>query len=206
MTTDFSDPRPMQSATPIDPLAVCTLPPADLRQRLDWIRAEILPHALAGERLSDGLAWELHDAPGLAEKLDQLVALERECCSGIDFTHRKSRVASQRRLEVRGIDPAAPLFANLGFAEPTASRLGARIARSLGLGALVSLFVCCVLPIGLAALLGAAFAAPFASLDNPWVIASAALATGMAAFAWQSRRRAAGSTPEAAAPVCGTDC
>jgi hypothetical protein len=66
----------------------CTLPPDALRERLDWIRSEILPHAVASERLADGVAWELDDVPDLAAKLDRLVELERECCSGMVLRHR----------------------------------------------------------------------------------------------------------------------
>jgi hypothetical protein len=83
----------------------CSLSPERLRERLAWIRDEILPHARRSERLDDGVAWELEDAPGLAEKLDRLVALERECCSGIEFRVGAGAEPGRRRLEVHGIAP-----------------------------------------------------------------------------------------------------
>jgi hypothetical protein len=83
----------------------CSLSPERLRERLAWIRDEILPHACSSERLPDGVAWELEAVPGLAEKLDRLVALERECCSGIEFRIGDGVEAGRLRLEVRGIPP-----------------------------------------------------------------------------------------------------
>jgi hypothetical protein len=164
--------------------------PGVLNDRLAWIRAEILPHAVACERSSNGVVWELEDAAGLAEKLDRLVALERECCSSIVFAHGPSANGGRRRFEVRGVDPEALLSTLHVDASEPPRRLGGRIAKAAGTGTLLSLFVCCVLPIAAAAVLGAAVAAPFASLDNPWTIAAAAVLFGGAAFAWQGRRRA----------------
>jgi hypothetical protein len=99
---------------PKDPAAVCTLAADALVARLAWIRDEILPHARAAERLDAGLAWELADAPGLAEKLDRLIALERDCCSGIVFARVASATPGRIRLEIRGVDPDAPVFRTLG--------------------------------------------------------------------------------------------
>lgn len=97
----------------LDPAEVCTLPTAGLGERLAWVKSEILPHAVASERGERSIAWELTAAPGLAEKLDRLVALERECCSGIVFEHRPGTTAGRLRLEVRGIDPDAAVFRSL---------------------------------------------------------------------------------------------
>jgi hypothetical protein len=172
----------------VEPAAVCTLPPASLGERLAWIRAEILPHAIHSEQRPNGIVLELQDAPGLAAKLDQLVALERACCSDIVFEHRAS-TGGRRTLEVRGIDPGAAVFATLQVpgAPP---RLGRRLAAALGLGTLLSLIVCCALPLALVALFGAAAAAPFAFLDDPWMISGAVLLFGGIAFAMDRRRRA----------------
>jgi hypothetical protein len=87
MSADSTTSEPARGEGRLDPLAVCTFSPDELTDRLAWIRAEILPHAVACERSSNGVVWELEDAAGLAEKLDRLVALERECCSSIVFAH-----------------------------------------------------------------------------------------------------------------------
>src|SRR5687767_9765784 len=97
-------------ATRLDPAEVCTLSPDGLGKRIAWIRDEILPHAHRIERLESGLAWELDRAPGLAEKVERLIALERECCSGIVFERLDSATRGHMRLEVRGIDPDAEIF------------------------------------------------------------------------------------------------
>jgi hypothetical protein len=181
-----ADPTPDEDG--LDPLGVCSLPADGLSERLAWIRSEILPHAIASEPGPDGIAWELEDAPGLVTKLDHLVALERECCSGVTFERGASRTAGRVRFEVRGIDPRAPVLSALHVAAEETPRLGAKLARAAGLGALLSLVVCCVLPIAAAAFLGAAAAAPFASLDQPWMMVGAALGFGGAAFVWENRR------------------
>ena len=173
----------------LDPLAVCTLPPEGLQERLAWIRSEILPHAIASERGADSVAWELEDAPGLAGKLDGLVAAERECCSGILFTHAAGATPGRRRLEVSGVDPDAAVFGALQNQGATPS-LGGRVAKAAGIGTALSLLFCCVLPVAVAGLLGAAVAAPFASLDQPWVIGAGFVLFAAATFGWQSRRRA----------------
>ena len=170
-----------------DPVSVCTLPADRLSDRLAWIRSEILPYVVTRKPIEDGVAWELEDAPGLAERLDQLVARERECCSGIRFQHRPSQTKGRRRLEVHGIDPGSAIFAD---AERSAGRrpgVARALATATGVGSLISLVVCCALPLAAAAIFGAVAAVPFASLDQPWIIAGVAILSGAAAFVWQRR-------------------
>jgi hypothetical protein len=113
MSSDSTKADPAQGDAALDPNAVCTLPADGLSERLAWIRSEILPHAVASERRPNGIVFELEDVPGLADKLDRLVALERDCCSGIDFRHWTSATVGRRRLEVLGIDPGAAAFISL---------------------------------------------------------------------------------------------
>jgi len=192
--------HPEENRPLADPLAVCDLPPEGRAERLTWIRDEILPHAVATERGASSVAWELDDAPGLAAKLDVLVERERACCSGITFRHRPSVAAGRLRLEVLGVDPDATVFAPLHVEGGAPARLGGRVASAAGVGTLLGILVCCALPIAAASLFGAAAAAPFATLDQPWIIAGAALLFGGATFAWQSRRRAAQAPDVACGP------
>ena len=101
------------AAAKLDPATVCSLSSDDLNERLAWIQREILPHARATERLESAIAWELDAVPGLVEKLDQLISLERRCCGEIVFERMEGSVPGRLRLEVRGIDPDAPLFRSL---------------------------------------------------------------------------------------------
>jgi hypothetical protein len=89
--------------------ATCSLSREALRERLGWIRDEVLVHARSHERLADGVAWELEAVPGLAEKLDRLVALERECCGDLTFERMPGSQPGTLRLELRGIDAEAAL-------------------------------------------------------------------------------------------------
>ena len=133
----------------LDPAQACTLSPEGLNARLAWIRDEILPHARSREHLESGLAWELDAVPGLADKLDHLIALERECCDGIVFERLSGSRPGRLRLEVRGIDPDAAALQALGT-QP----LPARLAKVGGLGFLAALGVCGALPMAASALLG----------------------------------------------------
>jgi hypothetical protein len=154
---------------------VCSLPDDAYRARLDWIRSEFLPHVRRTEALPDGRAWEF-DAT-MRAKLDALVALERECCSGLDWKVLDAAGGAGVRLEVHGVAPGAAqsLLAPRGG--------GRRLAKAGGIGLIGALVVCCVLPqVGLAALGGAAFAAPLAGLDRPLPIAVVSLAMG--GLAW----------------------
>ncbi|MDJ0785754.1 MAG: hypothetical protein QNK05_03030 [Myxococcota bacterium] len=184
-----------------DPARVCTLPPEGLEDRLAWIRTAILPHAVETERLPDGLALELRAAPGVADALDRLVALEKECCGSIGFVHRAGREPERRRLEIHGVDPDAGVFRDFQATEssPPYDRPTRRLLKAAGVGLLASLIVCCVLPIGAAALLGAA-AAPLAGLDAPAPIAAGALLGGLGAWWWLGRAR------PSATSGCGPDC
>ena len=65
---------------------VCSLPPESLQERLAWIRAEILPHVRRTRELPNGLVFEVARRPNLEARLERLVELERECCSGLDWT------------------------------------------------------------------------------------------------------------------------
>jgi hypothetical protein len=184
----------------LDPSEVCLLPPAELTERLAWVRAEILPHATETIRLEDGLAIELRESGALAEQLDHWIALESECCAGITFERRSSANPGHLRFEIRGVDPNAALLQALtvpsrqkldvGVPEPSSAL---RIAKAAGTGLTLSLLVCCVVPIAAAALLGAA-AAPLAALDGPIPIAAGAVLGGAGAWLWLGGRARDGST------------
>lgn len=115
----------------LNPAEICTLSPEGLGDRLAWVRKEILPHAVEKVRLGNGLALELVEAPGLTEKIDHLIALERECCSGIVFERHASTTEGQVRLEVRGIDPDAQVFQAFGVPESNPPA-GTRLAKAAG--------------------------------------------------------------------------
>jgi hypothetical protein len=188
-----------------DPAEVCTLPADGLGERMAWIRREILPHAVGVVRLDRGLAFELAPAPGLAGRIDDLIGLERECCSSIAFERLPSATPGRLRLEVRGIDPDAAVFRSLGVPGSPAPERLSRLAKAASAGLLASLFVCCALPI-VAAALGAAVA-PLGSLDGPLPIAAGAVLGGVGAWRWlgagRGRRGTAALPPGAS---CGPRC
>lgn len=190
----------------LDPAEVCTLPGDGLNDRMAWIRDEILPHARRTERLESGLAWELDPAPGLSEKLDHLIALERECCRGIVFGRTDASVPGRLRLEVRGIDPSAAVFRTLRVQREDAPARWALLAKAGGLGVLLSLAVCCVLPLFAAVLVGTAAVAPLAVLDQPWLIAVGTLPGAAAAWWWLRRRSASRATGIRGNGACGPGC
>jgi hypothetical protein len=184
---DETFPRKTATAPALDPLRICTLPPDSLGERIAWIREEILPHARRTEFLEAGLAWELEGVPGLAEKVDRLIALERECCSGVVF-ERTSAAPDRIRLEVRGIDPESGLFRLLSAPASRAPSRSLRAAAAAGIGTFASLAVCCGLPLLAGALLGS-LAVPLRALDAPVPLALGAGVGAGAAWWWLGRRR-----------------
>jgi hypothetical protein len=184
------------SQAKLDLAQVCTLSPEGLNERLAWIRDEILPFARSSERLVSGRAWELDEAPGLAEKIDRLIALERQCCDGIVFERLSGSQPGRLRLEVCGIDPDAEVLRALD-ARPKEGDTR-RLAKAGGFGFLAALGVCCALPMAASALLGGAAVASLSRLDQPWAIGLGTLSATAAAW-WCSR--GAAQRREAAARV-----
>ncbi len=181
-------------AEALDPLDVCTLDANQLAERLRWIRAEILSHALGKEPLEDGIAIEVSDVPGIRDQIDDWLELEADCCQGIRFERHRSRTAEQVRIEIHGIDANGPLFGGVPDlpnrrALVLPSRVG-RILRAGGLGAAVSVLLFCILPIGLVALLGAtAVTVPLGALDDPlWIGLGALVAAGLI-WRWLGRKQ-----------------
>ncbi|MGI9431636.1 MAG: hypothetical protein ACR2PQ_05450, partial [Myxococcota bacterium] len=99
-------------------------------------------------------------------------------------------------LEIRGVAPDSPILQERTPVDPREPGVGKRLGRAAGIGTVISLLVCCVLPVGAAALLGATAAAPFASLDQPWIIAGSGLIFAGATFVWQGRKRPERNVPE----------
>jgi hypothetical protein len=198
----------------IDPLEVCTLPAEELDERLAWIRAELLPFAVASERCENGIRVEFavgaeagaESGTEVAAKLETLVALERECCSEIEFRLGPVAKNGRRRLEIIGVDPNAAIFANLVGPQIAETRIVARLAKSVGFGTALSVFVCCVLPLAIAGVIGASAAKGLARLDHPLPIAIAGLLFAGVFFVWQTRRRAALDAPRPTSVACGKDC
>ena len=152
----------------------CTLSPEDLAARVAWVEREIRPHLRHEARLASGFAWELEDAPGLAEKLDRWAELESRCCAEFVFARVPSDRPGHLRLEIRS--------------RRTGSRWR-RLARLGGVGALATAGVCCGLPLFVTALANGASAAALARLHPAWAGALGLLSLG-AGLAWWRRRRA----------------
>jgi hypothetical protein len=172
---------PTVPAEALDPLEVCTLDADQLAERLRWLRAEILSHALGKQPLEDGIAIEVSEVPGIRDQIDHWLELEAECCQGILFERHPSRRAGQVRIEIHGVNPNGSLFGGVpDLPSRPPSRIG-RILRAGGLGAVASVFVFCILPIGLLALLGAtAVTVPLGALDDPlWIGLGAIAAAGL---------------------------
>ena len=82
----------------------CSLGPAELEERLAMIRREIVPHVTRSEELERGLLLDFDATPGMRAKLEQLVELERRCCSGLRWELEEVGSATLR-LGVTGTDP-----------------------------------------------------------------------------------------------------
>jgi hypothetical protein len=93
-------------------MELCNLSPDALRERLAQVRAEILPHVVAQARRSDGFDLDFRDTAETRARLEQWVALERQCCGGLRW-ELESGEAGGLRLSVTGVDPDSPAFQRL---------------------------------------------------------------------------------------------
>ena len=170
----------------------CSLPSEELQIRFRMIREHILPHVRRTEELDNGFAWECDHSPEMREKLARLVEMERQCCSGLDFDLQEPAGSNVLRLEVHGIDPRSKaLDALRGPGRRDAANDGgmlARAAKAGGIGVAGAFLVFCGLPIAVAAIAGAAVAAPLAGLESPFALAGGSLVFGCAAWMLQRRR------------------
>ena len=102
--------------------SLCSLDDEQLEARRERVRAEILPHVERAERIEGGFAVEGRATPALRRRLEELVALERRCCAGVDWRLREDRDAGVLRLEVRGLDPDSALLGSLVTGRASAGR------------------------------------------------------------------------------------
>ena len=114
--TELTEPRELRE--------FCNLSDEQLKQRRAQLSKELFPLARGREELSDGLALLFDAKPEIERALDDFVAFERQCCPGLDFSLHRS--AEALRLEIRGIDPKASIFAGVGEASPPPRERNAR--------------------------------------------------------------------------------
>lgn len=175
------------------PLAdFCNLPSKEREARAAVIRRDILPLATNREDLADGVRLDFDFSESLEKTLEELVAFEQVCCSGLTWDVKRS-ASSTLSLSVSGIPANSRFFESLqiqdGGPQPKTGFVR-RLAGSLGIGTTAAAFICCVTPMALAAIAGVSIAAPFAKLDNPLTIAGGSLALAVPAWFWLKRRSA----------------
>jgi hypothetical protein len=171
--------------------SVCSLNDEQLEERRAMVRAEILPHVRRAERIEGGFAVETDATPEQRQKLEDLVALERRCCSSVSWDLSEVPRSGRVRLEVRGLDPDAGLLGSLVEAPAPHTRKLMQVVKAGGLGLGLSFFVLCVIPIGLAALGGATLASSLSGLESPLTLALGTLLLGSATWAllrWREQR------------------
>ena len=99
-----------------DVRAICNLSDEEHEARRTHLRETLFPQVRGREELSDGLAFRFDATPKMREELEAFVSFERECCPGLGFSLQDAPGAL--RLEIRGIDPQASVFAGIGPREP----------------------------------------------------------------------------------------
>lgn len=180
---------------------ICNLDDQAFSQRLTALRDHGFFSRIRGrERLADGVALAFDKSPENREAVAEFVAFERKCCSSLNFEIREEPDALH--LDIRGIDPSSTLFGANDEAAPATGFRWSRLLKSTAGGTVLSLTLCCVLPLGVVAIAGAAIAAPFAMLDNPYIIVANAAVIG--AFLWRrDRKRVAATQPASNSEGCG---
>ena len=93
---------------------ICSLPEDELRERIAELRRDLLPLVQRTEPLPDdaGVVAEFEPRPEIEQQLEDLVAFERQCCSGLDWSleARPDRL----RLTIAGLSPDSKFFQTLG--------------------------------------------------------------------------------------------
>ena len=171
---------------------VCTLPGNQLRERFTLLRRDVLSKVMARQRLQEGWALDFVYTPEMARALEDIVAVERECCSSLSWTLERAG-EDTLRLRIEGLSPDSEFFDAMGLGEPDPARAASagripRIVAAGGIGALVSFLVCCGGPVALAVVAGGAVAAPFAVLDRPLFVILGAITAGIPIWFWLRRR------------------
>jgi hypothetical protein len=168
----------------------CTLSDEELAARRLRLREELAPHVRGRRVLADGVELTFEASAERRRDLEAFVAFERGCCPGLGFGLREEQ--GSLRLAIHGLDPRAsvlamPAPARQGRQVAQASR-GARIARAGGLGAIGAFVLLCGVPLAVAALAGAAVAAPLGVLDHPLALGLGALVLAAGAWRWERNR------------------
>lgn len=185
----------------------CTLAPGAFKDRVAWIQ-ELNRDALLSNDRRD-LMLELQYTISAADRVDELVRREQDCCGFLTFD--VERTSDEVVLRIRAPE-SARLAADLlfeQFVSETGETLPETAARSLGdrspvrfatiatTGAILC-GVCCVLPFALPAVVVATTGTALAWIGraHAWVTALAVIATGVA-WIWVKRsgRKGASHTP-----------
>ncbi len=165
----------------------CTLSSSDYADRARWVREELLPHATNRIETATGMDLLFPDRERFGATLRDFVEHERSCCAGpVRFETR--REPEGWVLEVTG---ARLQGSTLEIMPPERARRAAGLRRLLaagGVGAVGSLALFCGVPLAVAALGGAAAAAPLLRLDHPLVIGTGAVALSLGVWAYWRRR------------------
>jgi len=82
----------------------CNLSEVALEARQSFVRASLTPHVQKITRTPAGLWLELDDTEGLRERVEALVAKERECCEFLSF--EVSPPGERLRLGITGPEAA----------------------------------------------------------------------------------------------------
>jgi len=177
------------SAPRTSPEDVCSLPSDQLHHRTAMLRRELLPLVQRRRTLPDGMSFDFVHTPDVQAALEDLVAFERKCCSGLSWKLDRP-TKKVLRLSVGGLEPDSDFFRaldNPAGGDKSGGHLK-RLAQASFLGAVTAFLLCCVAPLGVAAVLGTTVAAPLMILDDPVFIMGGAVAFAVPAWWWLKSR------------------
>jgi hypothetical protein len=106
----------------------CSLPEAQLPDRIAAIRRDILPHLKHTTQRAGEVTWQFDWSLELEAKLERFVAFERQCCGSLEFELRSEQERESRGLRLRLAGEGAEAFAAL--LERDESRVRRREARA----------------------------------------------------------------------------
>jgi hypothetical protein len=194
---------------------ICSLDDDAFAARRKELRGGLMQRVRTRDTLPDGHVLLFDATPQNRQSLEEFVAFEQQCCASLAFSLRDTSAGLQ--LEIRGVPgtsagftgPAATQDPQMNAAvggdrdrESPARLQWRRFARAGGLGGLLSVAVCCGLPIGVALIAGVGVAAPLGFLENPWIIGGSGVGFTTLLVLWERHSKST-RTAGAASPECG---
>ncbi len=102
----------------------CKLPAGDIKERIEWLRAEFIPGILRVQEIEDGYVYWFQRSDEELRKVAEFARFESECCDFLDFGIGLNTGGDRISLRISGPQGAAN-FLQLAMNEYIAAAISA---------------------------------------------------------------------------------